>query len=490
MSTPKGLPNGHSRRNLSRRQLLGHGLGLGIGMALTTPLTLLFGGRQAHAGTPTTRLPFLSIDGAGGGNIAGSNVIVGKKGGQLDFLTTYDYLGLPDEMHPSKSGQIDNSMGLAFHADSAFLRGIKAYASASTLASVDGFIVPGFSLDDSHENQQSPAHWIYSWGRRGILAQLIGNSTIGTGGNIYPPQASAVGGLSPVTVTSAGGAVNIAAVGNMQSDLPYDTRGNNDRAGRVLRATGKLHDRFLQGIPQGDLADFHRDNMRKSYAALTTALGVSMNSLDPSQDAIVTKLYPTVMNPPVGDEGTMCVSIVKLLLDGFAGCGAITLPGFDYHTGERATGELADVRLGNAIGLALEMAAQKNQSLFIQVSTDGAQNSYRQSIDNSPDGRGKFGWAGDSGTHGAVFCLVYKAGGAGRPPILKEGRQYGAFVDGGGADMAATAVAGLPERQAAFMFLNYLALHGAEGDYAQLLGTANPLPAPLSDHLYFGSMFA
>ena len=42
-------------------------------------------------------IPFICFDLAGGGNIAGSNVLVGGPGGQLDFLTTagYNKLGLP-----------------------------------------------------------------------------------------------------------------------------------------------------------------------------------------------------------------------------------------------------------------------------------------------------------------------------------------------------------------------------------------------------------
>jgi hypothetical protein len=54
--------------------------------------------------------------------------------------------------------------------------------------------------------------------------------------------------------------------------------------------------------------------------------------------------------------------------------------------------------------------------------------------------------------------------------------------------MAATPVAGLPDRQAAFVFLNYLALHGAEGDFGPLLGNANPLPPPLDQHLFLGKI--
>ena len=74
--------------------------------------------------------------------------------------------------------------------------------------------------------------------------------------------------------------------------------------------------------------------------------------------------------------------------------------------------------------------------------------------------------------------------------MRNPGRQYGWFVEGGGVDMASSPVAGLPDRQAALIFLNYLALHGSEGDFANLLGTANPLPAALENHLFFGKMTA
>src|SRR6185437_7117992 len=46
------------------------------------------------------KIPFICFDLAGGGNIAGSNVLVGGPGGQMDFLATdgYSKLGLPGDM--------------------------------------------------------------------------------------------------------------------------------------------------------------------------------------------------------------------------------------------------------------------------------------------------------------------------------------------------------------------------------------------------------
>ena len=51
---------------------------------------------------PTDRIPFICFDLAGGANVAGSNVLVGGRGGQNDFLGAggYSKQGLPADMVP------------------------------------------------------------------------------------------------------------------------------------------------------------------------------------------------------------------------------------------------------------------------------------------------------------------------------------------------------------------------------------------------------
>src|SRR5262249_35161872 len=157
----------------------------------------------------------------------------------------------------------------------------------------------------------------------------------------------------------------------------------------VLKANTRMNELVLSRLSESDLPTPHKEGIRRSYAALGTALTVDKNALDPGLDAAVTALYPTFVDANPGDEVAMTLSIAKLLLDGYAGSGAMSLPGFDYHTNTRAPGELADFRAGRLIGFALELAARKNKDLFLYVSTDGAQNSARAVIDDSPDGRGK-----------------------------------------------------------------------------------------------------
>ena len=83
----------------------------------------------------TTRFPFIAFDLAGGANIAGSNVLIGREGGQMDFLGTngYERQGLPGDMVPGLTDPVlqlpyaNADLGLGFHLDSPFLRGMRRH---------------------------------------------------------------------------------------------------------------------------------------------------------------------------------------------------------------------------------------------------------------------------------------------------------------------------------------------------------------------------
>ena len=85
-------------------------------------------------GLGALRIPFVCFDLAGGANIAGSNVLIGQEGGQQDFLATngYSRQGLPGDMVPGLTDPVlqlpyaNFDLGLGFHLDSAFRRGIMA----------------------------------------------------------------------------------------------------------------------------------------------------------------------------------------------------------------------------------------------------------------------------------------------------------------------------------------------------------------------------
>ncbi len=117
------------------------------------------------------KIPFICFDLAGGANIAGSNVLVGQQGGQLDFLSTagYSKLGLPGDMLPNNSTTnfVNTEFGLAFHSDSAFLRGMLERTSIATRALVNGAVIPARSENDTGNNPHNPMYGIARTGSKG-----------------------------------------------------------------------------------------------------------------------------------------------------------------------------------------------------------------------------------------------------------------------------------------------------------------------------------
>src|SRR5690606_24266805 len=136
---------------------------------------------------------------AGGANIAGSNVLVGKEGGQFDLLSTAGYrkLGLPGDRVPgvaeaqptatSNGLHGDTSLGLAFHSDSAFLRGMQMSMTPATAAGVNGAVIPARSENDTGNNPHNPMYGIQKAGADGAILTLCGSRATDSGGNSMAP---------------------------------------------------------------------------------------------------------------------------------------------------------------------------------------------------------------------------------------------------------------------------------------------------------------
>src|SRR5271169_481429 len=156
----------HSRPR-TRREFIAQSFMSGAATVVgPTLLGLLAAPRGARAGLATDinnliapcgitqgagKIPFICFDLAGGGNIAGSNVLVGGPTGQMDFLSVagYSKLGLPGTMVPNASATgnfINASMQLRYHSDSAQMRGIQnRFKNTPQMANVTGTIIPALS---------------------------------------------------------------------------------------------------------------------------------------------------------------------------------------------------------------------------------------------------------------------------------------------------------------------------------------------------------
>ena len=187
-----------------------------------------------------------------------------------------------------------------------------------------------------------------------------------------------------------------------------------------------------------------------------------------------------VFGPNFGNDGEFqkTASVMKLVVEGYAGAGTVSMGGFDYHTGDRSTGELRDLRAGRCIGAALEFAARRGKPLMIYVFSDGSLSSNGM-VDNSTDGRGKGQWTGDNQQTAAAFFLVFNPPtNGGRPALLTSGagaarhQQLGYYSAGGDVVNSSSPAANNVNLLVQTVLLNYMALHGETGQYNTLFGSA------------------
>ena len=97
-------------------------------------------------------------------------------------------------------------------------------------------------------------------------------------------------------------------------------------------------------------------------------------------------------------------------------------------------------------------------------------------IDSSVNGRGKGMWTGDNQQTAAAFFLVFNP--AGRPQLLTSGagaarhQQIGAFSAGGDVVNSSSPAANNVNLLVQTILLNYMALHGEQGQFNAKFGNA------------------
>lgn len=182
-------------------------------------------------------------------------------------------------------------------------------------------------------------------------------------------------------------------------------------------------------------------------------------------------------------------SVMKMVINGFAGAGTITMGGYDYHTGDRITGELRDLRAGRCIGACLEYAARANNGagvpLMIYVCSDGSVFSNGMT-DGAAGGKGV--WTGDNSSTAASFFLVYNP--AGRPALLGAGaaeqarhQQIGWMRPDASVETTATPAANQVNLLVETVILNYMALHGETANFPTLFPSHGLGNAAMMDSL-------
>ena len=436
------------------------------------------------------KIPFIAFDLAGGSNQAGSNVLVGQQGGQLDFLTTagYERQGLPGDMIPpivnpntQTNDFIDTTLGLAFHSDSAFLRGMMTRISPATAANINGAVIPARSENDTGNNPHNPMYGIASAGANGELLTLVGSENSDSGGNSMAPANMIDLTIRPTKVDRPSDVTGLVDVGDLTSVL------SQADAVTVMESIYRISDMKTAAMtPGGDPIihpeDVVEDLVRCGYlksAHLAEQFGNPL-TLDPANDpeivgaAGIFSAAEFLANNTDSREFQKTASVMKMVVNGFAGAGTIEMGGYDYHGGARAEGEVKDFRAGQCMGACLEYAAVRNTPLMLYLMSDGSLSS-NGVIDNSVEGRGKGEWVSDNQQTAATFFMVYNPNGrptliGGSPEEQAIHQQIGYMRPDGSVETAATPAANNVNLLAETIVLNYMALHDEIGNF----GTALP----------------
>ena len=423
------------------------------------------------------KIPFICIDLSGGSSMAGSNVLTGGQGGQRDFLSVSGYgtLGLPGDMVPNAPNPasatndfIESRLGLLFHLDSAFVRGILERVSVTTAASVNGAVIPARSENDTGNNPHNPMYGINRAGADGELLTLIGSVSSESGGNSMAPAHMVDPAVRPTKVSQTSDVTGLVDTGKLVGLL------NQDDAVRVMESIERISSDKLARVDTGVTRDaIIKDMVRCNYvkaADLTDRYG-DPSALNPELDPDIVGSAGIFTQAEFDNESEFrkTAAVMKLVVNGYAGAGTIELGGYDYHGMGRATGEIMDLRAGRCMGACLEYAARRGVPLMLYVFSDGSLNS-DGTVDSSTNGRGKFNWSSDNQQTACSFFLVYNPAGRAqlytgdsRPP--EQHQQIGWFRKDGSVETAGTPAANNVNLLVETVILNYMALHGEQGQF-------------------------
>ena len=275
--------------------------------ALSPDIAALLPNGQCNVPTASGGIPFICFDLAGGANLVGSEVLVGVQGGQSNFLSTAGYgrLGVPGNMVPSSSANIDASLGLLWHADGAIKRGILSKATTpATATGTNGAVFCAESQNDTQQNPHNPMYGIAMAGAQGLLLTLIGTEASVSGGNSMAPMMYINPALQPTTIDQPSDATGLVSTGGATADplsvavmesqarisggTALYTSGNSAFTGALSAPSGGTPGVSLYGDPtlDGQL----KNQVRCAYveSANTAATFGNPAALDPTKDTAIT----------------------------------------------------------------------------------------------------------------------------------------------------------------------------------------------------------
>jgi len=453
------------------------------GNPLSPDLEAMLGATSCNIQAGAGKVPFICFDLAGGANLQGSEILLGLSGNQTNFLSTQGYakVGLPGNMTPNSPNAasatnnfINMEFGTAWHSDGAILRGMQASTQVATRANVNGFPIAARSENDTGNNPHNPMYGINKVGADGQLLTLIGSQNTDSGGNSMAPASMINPAARPTKVDRSSDVTGLVDTGELGTLFT-----NSDDAIAVLESMTRLSHLKTDKVQVSNPAPLAAQMTPQDEAALRKLVKCGYlkstyladrfrrpSDLNPDLDPQIvgTGGIFTQAEYNADNEFRKTAAIMKMVVNGLAGAGTVTLGGYDYHGQGRNTGEIRNFRAGRCIGACLEYAARMGKPLMIYVFSDGSL-SANGVANMSVDGRGKFDWASDNQSTASPFVLVYNP--TGRPALRDPTKTQLGSVNAQ-ADVQTTSFAGANAVNLLVetVILNYMALHGEEGQFA------------------------
>ena len=227
-------------------------------------------------------------------------------------------------------------------------------------------------------NPHNPMYGIYQYGARGALLNLIGSEVSVSGGNSMAPPTMVIASAQPTKIADGADTQGLVSTGQLSTLLPNPSDVTN-----VMESMKRISDAKYTQVTA------YATNPTLNTAALGSA-GIEACSYVKSAYVVDKYNSPSAVDPDldpnvVGSSGIFTTAeyqassdfqktaaVMKLVIDGNAAAGTIEMDGFDYHTGDRATGETRDFQLGECIGAVLEYASRVGKPVMIYVFSDGS----------------------------------------------------------------------------------------------------------------------
>jgi hypothetical protein len=334
---------------------------------------------------------------------------------------------------------------LRYHSKSAQLSGIKSkFTNTAAMANVTGTIVPALSQNDTNTNPHNPMYGIWQAGAQGALLNLIGTDSSVSGGNSMAPPNMINVAAQPTTIDSGQDTAGLVSTGQLSTLLP-----NANDVTNVLESMKRISDAkypVINSYASAQAVANAKAVQACSYTKAAYLLNQYPNpgAVDPDDDTSIVSSSGSgsifsLAEYQGNSDFQKTAAVMKLVIDGDAAAGTIELGGFDYHTGERATGEMRDFGAGQCIGAVLQYAALQGKPVMIYVFSDGSLAS-DGTIDNSVGGGGKGVWTADNQNVAATYWLIYNPHGKATTAqsSIEASLQLGYFNPDGSQNTTAT----------------------------------------------------